>query len=182
VALTGDIDLDNLQLDDIDRLYGEVRSGKVADVTPIYAPVPTNFDASLAPDGAQLITACAVAPTTDIDLVDAPQLWVDNMMRALRGLLPGLDDALLWVDTWTVAAIGQWAGKLHAPAVSTGQVTGQVGNHRPPVRTPIRGLYACGCNAGARGIGTELAAASGEQAADAVVCDLVNGLLPEATV
>jgi phytoene dehydrogenase-like protein len=170
-------DLEAIELGHFDRMYSHVETGSIAPITPIYAPVPTNFDASLAPDGAQLITACAVAPTTNVELRDPPQRWIDNMMTALLGMIPGLDRELLWVDTFTTGAVESWIGKLHAPAVSTGQTPDQVGNRRPPVHTPVRGLYVAGCGAGARGVGTELAAASGEQAADRLIQDRVNGLV-----
>lgn len=170
--------LHDLGFADFERMYEQVRAGQVSPLTPIYAPVPTEFDPDLAPRGGQLITACSVAPTTDMPLVDGPQRWIENMLDALRRMVPGLDDALLWVDTRTVEAIGRWSGKTGAPAVSTGQTPDQVGNRRPPTNTPVRGLYAAGCGAGAsRGVGTELAAASGEEAADRVVQDRVNGLL-----
>jgi len=170
------IDPHQIGLEDFERVYAEVEAGRVPPITPIYAPIPTNHDPSLAPNGEQLITACALAPTTDVELEHDAQRWIDSMMHALRRMVPGLDDELLWVDTMTTAAVERWNGKLHAPAVSTGQTPNQVGNRRPSVRTPIPGLYVAGCGAGARGVGTELAAASGELAADCAVRDLVNGL------
>ncbi len=171
------MDTNDIKLEDFETMYSYVLEGKVAPIVPIYAPVPTNFDHTLAPKGAQLITACAVAPTTDIKLQDEPKAWTDSMMNALRGMIPHLDDELLWVDTLTTEAVGRWNGKMNAPAVSAGQTCDQVGNRRPPVHTPVRGLYTCGCGAGARGVGTELAAASGQEAADRVVQDRVNGML-----
>ncbi|MEB2314256.1 MAG: NAD(P)/FAD-dependent oxidoreductase [Sorangiineae bacterium] len=169
--------MESIALDDLDRMYAHVARGAIAPITPIYAPIPTNFDPSLAPNGAQLITACAVAPTTDIALDESPKAWVENMMTALREMIPHFDDELLWYDTFTTQAVGNWIGKLNAPAVSTGQTPGQSGNHRPPVHTPVRGLYVAGCGAGGRGVGTELAAVSGEEAADRVIQDRVNGLV-----
>jgi len=177
-----DFDLKRFQLGDFESLYDDIRNGRVAPITPIYAPIPTNFDSSLAPNGEQLITACAVAPTTDIELEDGPQRWIENMMESLKGLIPGLEKEILWVDTQSTRAIGNWMGKLHAPAVSTGQTPDQVGNRRPPVHTPVLGLYACGCNAGSRGIGTELAATSGAEAADRVIQDRSNGLIPMGSI
>lgn len=171
------LDARSLGLDDFERIYQHVRDGEVAPVVPIYAPVPSNFDPTLAPGGAQLITACALAPTTDVPLRDAPARWRRSMLDALSAMIPGLGDELIWLDTFTTEAVGRWNGKLHAPAVSTGQTPDQVGNRRPPVHTPIRGLYVAGCGAGGRGVGTELAAASGEEAADRVIQDRVNGLL-----
>lgn len=169
--------LDDIGLDSFEQMYEHIAEGRVAPIVPIYAPIPTNFDASLAPDGGQLITACAVAPTTDITLLDHPKKWQEALLAAMRSMLPRLDDELLWVDYLTTEAVERWTGKLGAPAVSCGQTPDQVGNRRPPVRTPVRGLYVAGCGAGARGVGTELAAASGQEAADAVVQDLANGIV-----
>ncbi len=179
VGVAGDaIHPDQLQIDDFDKLYEDVRCGRLTRLTPIYGPIPTNFDPTLAPNGAQLITACAVAPTTDIELADGPDKWIDNLKQSLRQMIPGFDDELLWCDTMSTRAIGRWSGKVHAPAVSAGQIPDQVGNRRPAIHTPIRGLYVAGCGAGSRGVGTELAASSGAEAADRVVGDLVNGLIP----
>lgn len=171
------LDMDRIELDHFEELYAHVERGALAPITPIYAPVPTSFDPSLAPGGAQIITACALAPTTDVPLADAPARWTDNLLRALRGLIPRLDDELMWVDTFSTRAVESWIGKLNAPAVSTAQTPDQVGNRRPPVHTPIAGLYVAGCGAGARGVGTELAAASGEEAADRLIQDRTNGLV-----
>ena len=60
----------------------------------------------------------------------------------------------IFVDTIGVKALASWIGKLHGPAVSTGQTPEQVGSNRPTVRTPMRGLYVAGDGAGGRGVGT----------------------------
>src|SRR5688572_28346599 len=94
------------------------------------------------------------------------------MLKTIRRIDPGLDDHLVFVDTFGVDFIEKWIGKEFGPAVSTGQTPDQVGRRRPSVRTPVRGLYLAGCNAGARGVGTELAASSAMECADAVLRDL----------
>src|SRR5262249_27061820 len=71
-----------------------------------------------------------------------------------------------------VGFIESWIGKEFGPAVSTGQTPDQVGRRRPPVYTPLEGLYLAGCNAGARGVGTELAASSAMECVDRVLADL----------
>ena len=179
VGIAGDgVDIDNFALGDFDRLYADIQGGRIAGITPIYAPIPTNFDPQMGPKGTQLITACAVAPTTDISLEDEPQRWIDNLKQSLCEMIPGLEKEILFIDTLSTAAIGRWIGKLNAPAVTAGQTPDQVGNRRPSVHTPVLGLYVCGCGAGSRGVGTELAATSGAEAADRVVQDVANGLLP----
>jgi len=148
--------------------------GKVSATVPIYCPVPTNFDPQLAPPGRQLLTACSLAPTTDIPLVDPPERWTEGMLDALRAMVPGLERHMEWCETFSVKDVEKWIGKAGGPAISTGQVPGQVGRSRPSITTPIPGLYVAGDCAGGRGIGTELAATSGEACADRIVEDIRN--------
>jgi len=78
----------------------------------------------------------------------------------------------LFVDRFSVEFIEKWISKEFGPAVSTAQTPDQVGKNRPPVYAPLRGLYFAGCNAGARGVGTELAAASAMECVDRVLLDV----------
>jgi prolycopene isomerase len=167
----------SLTLDDFQRMFSEVEQGRVPVVVPIYCPIPTNFDPSLGPPGTQLLTACAVAPTTDVDYEQDEKAWIQAMLRAMDELVPGMKRDTLFVDTLGVRALATWIGKLHGPAVSTGQTPAQVGGRRPSVRTPVRGIYAAGDAAGGRGVGTELATASGMECADAVLADMAAGII-----
>lgn len=167
-----DVDLSRVRADDMKQMFDYVARGEVPPMVPFYCPVPTNFDPSLAPPGHQLLTVCAVAPTTDVRLTSPPRVWEETMLRTIRRVVPGLDEHTVFVDTFDVAFIESWIGKEFGPAVSTGQTPEQVGRRRPPVHTPLRGLYLAGCNAGARGVGTELAAASAIECTDRVLRDL----------
>lgn len=166
------VDLASVDTNDMREMFRHLTRGEVPPIVPFYCPVPTNFDPSLAPPGHQLLTVCAVAPTTDVTLASPPKVWEETMLRTIRRVVPGLDDHALFIDTFDVEFIERWIGKDFGPAVSTGQTPEQVGRRRPPVRTPIRGLYLAGCNAGARGVGTELAAASAMECADRILADL----------
>lgn len=157
---------------ELKEMFRAVTRGEVPRVMPFYCPVPTNFDRSLAPPGCQLLTLCAVAPTTDVTLTDPGAAWEEAMLRAIRRVVPGLDRHVLFVDRFSVGFLEHWIGKEFGPAVSTAQTPDQVGRRRPPVYTPIRGLYVAGCAAGGRGVGTELAAASAMECADRVLTDL----------
>jgi len=145
-----------------------LETGKVAEFTPIYCPIPSNFDSELAPPGMQLLTACAVAPTTDVELQDSSKVWIDSMLTALYDLVPNAKENILFEDTFSVQAIAGWIGKSSGAAVTTGQTPDQVGKNRPGHRTPIPGLYMCGDGAGGRGVGTELACQSGMDCADLI--------------
>lgn len=167
----------SLTLDDFQRMFSSVEHGRVPVVVPIYCPIPTNFDPALAPAGTQLLTACAVAPTTDIPFEEEEKVWIQAMLRAMDELVPGMGPDTLFVDTLGVRGLAAWIGKLHGPAVSTGQTPAQVGHRRPPVRTPVRGVYAAGDAAGGRGVGTELATASGMECADAILADMASRVI-----
>jgi prolycopene isomerase len=162
---------------EVKRLFDEFLDGRLPRIVPLYSPIPTSFDPALAPAGRQLITACALAPTSDITLADAPKKWEDALVRSLAAVVPGLLDRALFVDTMSVSFIEHWIGKEGGPAISTGQTPAQTGRRRPPVRTPVRGLYVCGDGAGGRGVGTELACASGIEAAGSVYRDCEWGIL-----
>ncbi len=172
------VDLLRLSTEDLKAMFVALADGKIPPVVPFYCPVPTNFDPSLAPPGHQLLTACAVAPTTDVALRDPAPLWEEAMIDTLRKVVPGLDEHAVFIDKFSVEFLEHWIGKEGGPAVSTGQTPDQVGKRRPPVHTPIRGLYLAGCGAGARGVGTELAAASALEGGDRVLSDLGLPLEP----
>jgi phytoene dehydrogenase-like protein len=132
--------------------------------------------------GAQLLTACAVAPTTDVRRPEDTRpharndrAFIDALLDAMRALTPGAVEDALFVDTVGTEALAAWIGKSGGPAVSTGQTPDQSGASRPKVRTPLPGLYVCGDAAGGRGIGTELACASAMEAVEAILADRAHG-------
>jgi prolycopene isomerase len=171
----------NVTREDYRQTFRDLDAGRVPRVVPIYCPIPTNFDPSLAPGGAQLLTACAVAPTTDVPRPEDTRpharddrAFIGGLLDALRALVPGCLDDALFVDTMGTEALAAWIGKSGGPAVSTGQTPEQSGARRPKVRTPLNGLYVCGDAAGGRGIGTELACASAMECAEAVLDDFAG--------
>jgi len=172
------IDLSSVGTHDMKEMFASLVRGEVPAIVPFYCPVPTNFDPKLAPPGHQLLTLCAVAPTSDVKLTSPPAAWEEAMLRTIRRVVPGLDEHTVFVDTFDVGFIESWIGKEFGPAVSTGQTPDQVGRKRPPVYTPIGGLYLAGCNAGARGVGTELAAASAMECVDRILADLGREMRP----
>ena len=93
--------------------------------------------------------------------------------RRIRRVVPGLDEHTLFVDTLLRRASSRsGSARSSAPPSRPAQTPDQVGKNRPPVYTPLRGLYLAGCNAGARGVGTELAAASAMECVDRILVDL----------
>ncbi len=170
----------SVDTDDLKAMFGSVIAGEIPPVVPFYCPVPTNFDPTLAPPGHQLLTVCAVAPTSDITLRDPGPAWEEAMLETMRSVVPDLDRHTVFVDRFSVGFIEHWIGKEFGPAVSTGQLPGQVGKKRPSVYTPVHGLYLAGCGAGARGVGTELAAASAMECVERIRRDLGRSIASEA--
>ncbi len=159
--------LDDLSLDLMKSTVQSVDEGRVSDPLAIYAPVPTNYDPSLGPDGAQLVVASIYGPVIRHP-VDPPEKWRDRALQAFASIVPHLYDELMFVQFEPVPAIGAWMGKRNNSAIVNGQLPGQVERDRLPVTTPVPGLYLCGDGAGGRGIGTELAASSALEAVHAV--------------
>jgi prolycopene isomerase len=163
--------LPNLEL--LESTFATFFQGRIPTVTPVYCPIPTYFDPSLAPPGCQLLTACALAPTSDIALVDGHDRWVERLLEAMRLMVPGWEREKIFVDTFDVPFIEAWLGKSGGAAITTAQAVGQVGRDRPSVESEIPGLYFAGDCAGGRGVGTELAAASAMECADRVLARLM---------
>ncbi len=160
------------------KTMAQLENGELLDMIPIYTPIPSNYDPDLAPEGCQLITAVAVAPTLDVELKDKPSAWVDGLMDSLYQMIPNLKENIIFCDTWTVKALSKWIGKTSGSAITTGQTPDQVRFRRPPHETPIKGLYIAGdCGGPARGVGTELACQSGMDCGDLVASHKVNHLL-----
>jgi prolycopene isomerase len=171
-CLIAGVSLDGATLDDLslDLMRSAVRAiehGRVSDPLAIYAPVPTNYDPSLAPEGGQLIVASIYGPVCARPEASTAQ-WRESAMAALRSIIPRLDDELLFAEFTPIQAVAGWMGKSNRGAICNGQFPDQVGRDRLPVATPMPGLYIVGDGAGGRGIGMELAASSAFEAVAAI--------------
>lgn len=174
-CIIGGISLQGLQVPDltIERLQDSARDvikGRVPDPMALYAPIPTNFDPALAPDGQQVILATIYGPTGPAE--DPPEKWKKAGLDALDSIIPGFYDNLEFYDFIDIKTMGKWMGKQGSPAISTGQTIGQVGKNRPSSRTPLPGLYVSGDSAGGRGIGVELAVDSAVKCVEMLKMDM----------
>jgi len=92
--------------------FNDINQGKIPDICSVYCPIPTNFDHNLAPEGKQLLTACALAPTNEIQLKDPPYKWIDYLMNSLRESIPEFESHILWCDTFPVENSEKGSGKV----------------------------------------------------------------------
>ncbi|HIH97461.1 MAG TPA: hypothetical protein HA346_00375, partial [Thermoplasmata archaeon] len=92
-------------------------------VLPIYAPVISNYDPSLAPEGKQLIqSSTATAPKPD----GKPwEDWIKAAYGATCSVIPGVKEQTLWYDSATPEDLEKFLGKEGGSAFSTAQIVGQ---------------------------------------------------------
>ena len=129
----------------------------------IFMPVPSNQDPRLAPAGKQLaIAGTAAPPGATAELCDK---IIDRVHARVCELFPGLENALRWQSRSASTDTGDLTGHPEGEAIGLAQTPDQVGRLRPELQTPVEGLYLVGADAGARGIGTEMASASALQLA-----------------
>jgi len=158
----------DLSIDLMHRSVAAIERGELSDPLAVYAPVPSNFDASLAPKGTQLVVASVFGSTGEWDPRREGE-WRSVIVDVLDRAIPGFKKSLLFVEFEPIPRVGDWMGKSGCAAIANGQVPGQVGKSRLPVSTPIPGLFLAGDGAGGSGIGTELAVRSAREAASAVL-------------
>ncbi|MCX5868575.1 MAG: NAD(P)/FAD-dependent oxidoreductase [Proteobacteria bacterium] len=157
------------------KVSEDLEAGKIPELLFLYTVVPSNIDPGLAPPGKQLLNVATAFPHTSTRPQDPPEAWVEAMMKTLLKAVPEIEPHILWKEVIGAQAIESWIGKPGGPLISTVQVPGQVGQDRPAIRSPIPGLYFAGDGAGARGIGTELAAQSAIECAEILDSDFRNG-------
>lgn len=147
-------------------VFGYIEREEPPEDPYLFMPVPSNLDPGLAPDGRQLVVAGTAAPPgASRELCARIQ---DRIHGRVCALFPGLANAILWQSRTGRAEASSLTGHPSGEAIGLAQVPGQTASDRPGLRTPVRGLWLVGADAGARGIGTEMAAGSALRLADAI--------------
>ncbi len=147
-----------------DRVFDYVEERRPPDDPYIFMPVPSNLDASLAPEGRQLVVAGTAAPAgATPELCDA---ILDRVHAKVCELFPDLKRSIVWQLRSTRLDATELTNHAAGEAIGMGQTPGQVGRLRPELATPVSGLWLVGADAGSRGIGTEMASGSALNLAD----------------
>jgi len=149
----------------------EIREGKLPDDVLVFNVVPSVYDPSLAPPGKQCALVGTIC-TPDPDFAHGDAL-LERLDATVRRLWPGIGDCIESVDRYLGGDVASLTRDAVVPAqggecIGLGQIVGQCGRHKPDARTPLRGLYLVGCDAGGYGCGTHQAADSGVRVADQV--------------
>ena len=140
------------------EVFKYIEEKTVPDDFFIFMPVPSNQDPELAPSGCQLVIAGTVAPPFASEKLC--QAILDKLHIKVCDLFPGLKEAIIWHAYSTRKDTSNLIGHPAGECIGLAQTPDQVGIHRLSSETPVEGLYLVGADAGARGIGTELASGS----------------------
>ena len=142
--------------------FDEYRAGKIPDKVSGMIVVPTNFDASLGPEGRQLI-CFGTSTFTDADFNRQDwKKWYTTLRDSLYSAYPEAKGKVLWEKMDTPQLVDAYAGEA-GNIIGVGQTVQQIHTARPTVESPLKGLYFCSAEAGGHGIGTELAASSAKE-------------------
>lgn len=110
-----------------------------------------------------MIAGTAAPSNAPDDLCNA---ILDRVYAKICDLFPGIDDALIWQTRSTTGDVKELTAHRAGECIGLAQTPDQVGSLRPEHRTPVEGLWLVGADAGARGIGTEIASGSALQLAE----------------
>ncbi len=133
-----------------------------------FGPIVSNIDPNLAPPGHQTAIFGTLVPSKGPDW----EKWTEIYWDDLHSFFPDLDEKLDFVDISYPKDIVASTGKPEGPVEGLGMTPAQTGKNKPSSVIPnIEGLYVVGDTAGraAHGIGTQNAARSGINCADAIL-------------
>lgn len=142
----------------------------------LFVTVPSLYDPSLvsgrirqvaligvlsSPDPRSPMSRVAIAKAEEM----ADRLWPHLRKHVIRSQSFGA--AQVSATTRDAVLAGQGG-----ECIGLGQIIGQCGRSKPNPRSPLKGLYFVGCDAGGRGIGTTQAVDSGFNVAEMILKDL----------
>jgi len=130
----------------------KIEQGIIPDELNLMVVVPSNFSDKVAPKGKQYVCILGIGlgrgEGMKKDLTEA-------MVNTVETIIPGLRQHAMWIDTMTRDDLDSMFGEEGA-CIGIGEMVGQVGDKRPKINTPIKGLYIVGGEAGGSGVGIEL--------------------------
>ncbi len=136
-------------------------TGGTFEEPPFSIIIPSDWDPSTAPPGRCLVLAGGMGNSqVTPENLDHCERILDSVEDYLYQLYPRLREHVVWKERYSVDHVARVTGRPTGECIGLGQYPGQVGANKPGVLTPIQDLMLVGCDAGARGVGTEQAANS----------------------
>ncbi len=151
----------NIPFMDPDAMFRYLDDGSTPEDPFLFIPLPTDWDPVVAPAGRQLVMMGVPGPS-DInpDSLEHCRRILDRAEERFFELYPRARKEIMWSMRTDVTDTAAISGRSTGECVGIGQRVGQTGTLKPRPRTPVKGLWLVGADAGARGIGTEQASAS----------------------
>jgi len=156
--------------------FAAIEAGDWPDIPLIAIDVASEFDPGMVAEPGHQVANIQVfvSPDPDSDMGDEA---VRRARRVIEELYPEVRAHTIRTEPYGARQISRMTRDSTVPgtggeAVGLAQVVGQVGKGKPDARTPLRGLYLVGCDAGGRGSGTHQAVDSGFNVAAMVAEDL----------
>ena len=138
-----------------------LRTGGIAEEPPMCMIMPSDWDPSTAPPGRCLLLAGGMGNSqVTPENIDHCERILDNVENYIYELYPEVKDHIVWKERYSVDHVSRLTGRPTGECIGLGQYPGQVGAKKPSVIMPVKDLMLVGCDAGARGVGTEQAAYS----------------------
>ncbi|MBN1289075.1 MAG: NAD(P)/FAD-dependent oxidoreductase [Actinobacteria bacterium] len=146
---------------DPEHQYDHIDEGGVPDDPHLFVPMQSEWDQTVAPMGKQLIIVGVTGPyKADKAAGEQCQKIIDVAEEKFFSVFPEAKNHIEWNMRTDTRYYSKLTGKDTGDCIGLAQIVGQSGIHRPRAKTPVDGLYLVGSDAGARGVGTELAAGS----------------------
>jgi phytoene dehydrogenase-like protein len=146
---------------DPDHMFDYIDEGGVPEDPFLFTPMPSEWDPYAAPPGKQLIIMGVPGPieVTPANVEQCERI-LDRAEQRLFEIFPQIKENIQWSMRTHIAHTSRITGKPTGECIGLMQCVGQTGAHRPSPRTPVEGLWLVGADAGARGVGTEMASGS----------------------
>ncbi len=144
-----------------DHMFEYIEQGGVPEDPLLFVPMPSEWDPYVAPLGRQLLIMGVPGPSeVTPQNVEQCERILDRAEERLLELFPAVKGNVEWSMRTHISHTAAITGKPSGECIGLAQCVGQTGLAKPSCRTPVEGLWLVGTDAGARGVGTEQAAAS----------------------
>lgn len=159
-----------------ETMFDHLNTGDAPDDVQLFTTIPTEVDCTIAKPGKQLVIMGVPGP---IDGSKESSKHCDKILAAgekrLFEVFPEIEENIEWSMKTDTHYYARLTGKPTGDCIGLGQYVGQTGVNKPSVQMPVKGLYLVGCDAGARGVGTEQAAESAIRVAKLIENEYASG-------
>lgn len=161
LGVRGNAGLDSLpfftylrSISDLEGEYEMLRRGEIPENPTVIMTIPSLIDPSLAPKGTHTVKLLTVVPygyrdewgSTNRQSYQAiKQEMAQRLMAHVESrVIPGLREKIVFSEAATPITLQRYTGNEQGAMYGLAVTPSQFGRHRPPNRTPIKGLYLAG--------------------------------------